>query len=119
MICSRAGVARNGDNTAGPPHLIPGSFRSGFSGGLAVTEGFEPSVRIYPVQRFSKPPPSATRPRLRPGLLAYNLLEILTFLVRELNHTAPYFSQSLRNFRFQSAAQSHQAYERYDPLPEY
>ena len=30
---------------------------------LAVTEGFEPSVRLYTVQRFSKPPPSATRPR--------------------------------------------------------
>jgi hypothetical protein len=30
---------------------------------MAVTEGFEPSVRLYNVQRFSKPPPSAARPR--------------------------------------------------------
>ena len=30
---------------------------------VAVTEGFEPSVQLYTVQRFSKPPPSAARPR--------------------------------------------------------
>ncbi len=35
---------------------------------LAVTEGFEPSVRLYTVQRFSKPPPSATRPRHQQGM---------------------------------------------------
>src|SRR5271170_4543427 len=34
---------------------------------LAEPEGFEPSVRLYIVQRFSKPPPSATRPQLRRG----------------------------------------------------
>ncbi len=34
---------------------------------LAETEGFEPSVRLYTVRRFSKPVPSATRPRLRIG----------------------------------------------------
>jgi hypothetical protein len=32
---------------------------------LAETEGFEPSVREYPVRRFSKPLVSATHPRLR------------------------------------------------------
>src|SRR5690606_6585497 len=37
--------------------------RSSQQASLAVTEGFEPSVRLYTVQRFSKPPPSATRPR--------------------------------------------------------
>ena len=34
---------------------------------VAEGEGFEPSVRVYPVQRFSKPPPSTTRPPLRLG----------------------------------------------------
>src|SRR5580698_4890024 len=32
-------------------------------GELAVTVRFELTVRLYTVQRFSKPPPSATRPR--------------------------------------------------------
>ncbi len=32
---------------------------------LAEGMGFEPTVRLYTVQRFSKPPPSATRPPLR------------------------------------------------------
>src|SRR3954468_24611961 len=32
---------------------------------LAETEGFEPSVRVNPVRRFSKPLVSATHPRLR------------------------------------------------------
>src|SRR5215212_3692633 len=32
---------------------------------MAETEGFEPSVREYPVRRFSKPLVSATHPRLR------------------------------------------------------
>ena len=32
---------------------------------VAETEGFEPSVREYPVRRFSKPLVSATHPRLR------------------------------------------------------
>jgi hypothetical protein len=32
---------------------------------MAEREGFEPSVRVYPAQRFSKPPPSTTRPPLR------------------------------------------------------
>ena len=32
---------------------------------LAETEGFEPSVRVIPVRRFSKPLVSATHPRLR------------------------------------------------------
>ena len=36
--------------------------------GLAETEGFEPSVREYPVRRFSKPLVSATHPRLRARL---------------------------------------------------
>jgi hypothetical protein len=35
---------------------------------LAVTEGFEPSVRLETVQRFSKPSPSATRPRHQQGM---------------------------------------------------
>src|SRR3954465_11508970 len=35
---------------------------------LAETEGFEPSVREFPVRRFSKPLVSATHPRLRDGL---------------------------------------------------
>ena len=34
---------------------------------VAEGEGFEPPVRVYPVQRFSKPPPSTTRPPLRLG----------------------------------------------------
>src|SRR5437764_751333 len=34
---------------------------------LAETEGFEPSVREFPVRRFSKPLVSATHPRLRRG----------------------------------------------------
>ncbi len=32
---------------------------------MAETEGFEPSVRVNPVRRFSKPLVSATHPRLR------------------------------------------------------
>ncbi len=32
---------------------------------VAETEGFEPSVRVNPVRRFSKPLVSATHPRLR------------------------------------------------------
>ena len=32
---------------------------------MAEGGGFEPPVRLYTVQRFSKPPPSATRPPLR------------------------------------------------------
>jgi hypothetical protein len=32
---------------------------------LAETEGFEPSVRVNPVRRFSKPLVSATHPRLQ------------------------------------------------------
>src|SRR5436305_12119129 len=35
---------------------------------VAETEGFEPSVREYPVRRFSKPLVSATHPRLRARL---------------------------------------------------
>ena len=34
---------------------------------MAEGEGFEPSVRFVTVQRFSKPPPSTTRPSLPPG----------------------------------------------------
>jgi hypothetical protein len=34
---------------------------------MAETEGFEPSVRVNPVRRFSKPLVSATHPRLREG----------------------------------------------------
>ena len=37
---------------------------------LAETEGFEPSVREFPVRRFSKPLVSATHPRLRVRLHA-------------------------------------------------
>src|SRR5690554_4400282 len=33
--------------------------------GLAERMGFEPTVQLYTVQRFSKPPPSATRPPLQ------------------------------------------------------
>src|SRR5271155_86450 len=32
---------------------------------MAERGGFEPPVRLLTVQRFSKPPPSATRPSLR------------------------------------------------------
>src|SRR5437763_5608263 len=35
------------------------------NGRVAETEGFEPSVREFPVRRFSKPLVSATHPRLR------------------------------------------------------
>ena len=35
---------------------------------LAERGGFEPPVRLLTVQRFSKPPPSATRPSLRKRL---------------------------------------------------
>ena len=41
-----------------------GECRDHAQEGLAETEGFEPSVPVDPVQRFSKPSPSATRPRL-------------------------------------------------------
>jgi hypothetical protein len=34
---------------------------------LAETEGFEPSVGVIPLRRFSKPLVSATHPRLRAG----------------------------------------------------
>ena len=34
---------------------------------LAETEGFEPSIPVIPVWRFSKPLVSATHPRLRRG----------------------------------------------------
>ena len=37
-------------------------------GVLAERGGFEPPVQLLTVQRFSKPPPSATRPPLRDGL---------------------------------------------------
>ena len=33
--------------------------------GIAERGGFEPPVQLLTVQRFSKPPPSATRPPLR------------------------------------------------------
>jgi hypothetical protein len=36
---------------------------------LAVRQGFEPWVQLYTVQRFSKPPPSATRPPHQSKLL--------------------------------------------------
>ncbi len=34
---------------------------------MAETEGFEPSVGVIPLRRFSKPLVSATHPRLRTG----------------------------------------------------
>ena len=37
---------------------------------MAETEGFEPSVGVIPLRRFSKPLVSATHPRLRDGLEA-------------------------------------------------
>ena len=42
-----------------------GLVRSATERRLAETEGFEPSVREFPVRRFSKPLVSATHPRLR------------------------------------------------------
>ncbi len=39
--------------------------------GLAERGGFEPPVQLLTVQRFSKPPPSATRPSLRVLLCDY------------------------------------------------
>ena len=36
---------------------------------VAEREGFEPSVEILSLRRFSKPLPSATRPPLRIGFL--------------------------------------------------
>src|SRR3984885_1850050 len=57
-------------------HNPPGSGRvrdddkhargSEFGSELAEGMRFELTVRLYTVQRFSKPPPSATRPPLRP-----------------------------------------------------
>ena len=40
-------------------------------GPVAETEGFEPSVGVIPLRRFSKPLVSATHPRLREGPEAY------------------------------------------------
>ncbi len=40
-------------------------FFSRLLGELAEGMGFEPTVHLYSVQRFSKPPPSASRPPLR------------------------------------------------------
>lgn len=40
-------------------------WRIAGDGELAETEGFEPSVPVNPVRRFSKPLVSATHPRLR------------------------------------------------------
>ena len=37
----------------------------GFAEILAERGGFEPPVQLLTVQRFSKPPPSASRPSLR------------------------------------------------------
>jgi hypothetical protein len=47
---------------------FPVPFGQGWNvgeGQVAETEGFEPSVRVIPVRRFSKPLVSATHPRLR------------------------------------------------------
>src|SRR3954464_4441771 len=41
------------------------AFSLFFQKKVAETEGFEPSVREFPVRRFSKPLVSATHPRLR------------------------------------------------------
>src|SRR5207253_5316764 len=38
---------------------------------VAEREGFEPSVEVLPLRRFSKPLPSATRPPLRPVLSSH------------------------------------------------
>ena len=43
---------------------------------MAERGGFEPPVRLLTVQRFSKPPPSATRPSLRCWLCRKNLASI-------------------------------------------
>ena len=53
---------------------------------MAETGGFEPPVRLYSVQRFSKPPPSATRPRLQLDHFISNVLIYLPF-------SLPSFSQ--------------------------
>jgi hypothetical protein len=46
-------------NEAAGYWLLPTSLE------LAETEGFEPSVGVIPLRRFSKPLVSATHPRLR------------------------------------------------------
>src|SRR3546814_9766126 len=44
---------------------VCGLARTAENRGLAETEGFEPSVGVIPLRRFSKPLVSATHPRLR------------------------------------------------------
>lgn len=48
-----------------PPNLPP-LKKAPIEGAFLMAErmGFEPTVQLYTVQRFSKPPPSATRPYL-------------------------------------------------------
>jgi hypothetical protein len=63
-----SGVQSRGDivETAAPPPKR--SIKTG--GKLAVRQGFEPWVEVLPLQRFSKPPPSASRPPHRAGKLS-------------------------------------------------
>jgi hypothetical protein len=56
-ICDSAGKSTDGSNLE--------FNRLNINDLLAERGGFEPPVEVYPLQRFSKPPPSATRPSLR------------------------------------------------------
>jgi hypothetical protein len=53
------------DRGAEPASLLRGDRYRGVGESLAEGMRFELTVRVDPVQRFSKPPPSATRPPLR------------------------------------------------------
>ena len=60
---------------------------------LAERGGFEPPVQLLTVQRFSKPPPSATRPSLRnTGWNDYSGIISLSCLCRRILHY--FFSSS-------------------------
>src|SRR5262249_61743274 len=61
---------RGSETDAGLGH---GCGSDGVSGGTE-REGFEPSIEVYPLCRFSKPVPSATRPPLQ-QLRCKNLTE--------------------------------------------
>ena len=60
-------MARNWCGLSGM--VVVGRRSSDGSHWMAEREGFEPSVRIFSLRRFSKPLPSATRPPLHDQLL--------------------------------------------------
>ena len=57
---------------------------------MAERGGFEPPVQLLTVQRFSKPPPSATRPSLRPSVdyTGTRILHAFSFLRSRALHSS-------------------------------